>query len=164
MALGDTSRSNNLPAAAAGGVPGLTWLGTLFEVWVIAAAVFAVYLPTLHGDFLLDDDKYLTDNTLITGPNNLYRFWVSTAPGDYYPVSNTSLWLEWRLWGMNPTGYHIISILLQIAAAVLVQRVLQRLSIPAHFPRRYCLRCTRSTSNRWLGSRSARACWQLCSF
>ena len=109
------------------------WKRALLEACVLAVATCAVYSPALHGDFLLDDDKYLTENRLITGSNNLHRFWFSKSAGDFYPVSNTSLWLEWRVWGMNPAGYHVVNLLLHVGAAILIQKVLLTLSIPGAF-------------------------------
>ncbi len=45
-------------------------------------------------------------------------------------MSNTTLWIEWRLWQSRPTGYHVTNLLLHIAAAILLGTVLQRLAIP----------------------------------
>ena len=54
----------------------------------------------------------LTGNATIRAPDGLARIWFSTEPTDYWPVANTSLWLEWRLWGASPNGYHVTNLLL----------------------------------------------------
>ena len=59
--------------------------------------------------------------------------WFTSEAIDYYPVSNTTLWLEWRLWGTNPTGYHVTNLLLHIAACLLVWAILRQLAIPGAF-------------------------------
>jgi len=69
---------------------------------LIIGAVFFVYAPSLNGGFILDDDLLLTESSLIKASDGLYRFWCTTQPADYWPVSNTTLWIEWRLWGMHP--------------------------------------------------------------
>ena len=70
------------------------------------------------------------NNPLIKAPDGLARFWLSTEAPDYFPLVSSLLWLQWRMWDMNPAGYHAVQILLHAGAAVLVWRVLRRLSIP----------------------------------
>ena len=84
----------------------------------------------LGGSFILDDDLLLTGNATIRAPDGLARIWFSTEPTDYWPVANTSLWLEWRLWGASPNGYHVTNLLLHIVDCWLIWWVLAKLSIP----------------------------------
>ena len=100
---------------------------------LIAAIAFVAYLPSLNGGFILDDDIYLTDSQIIKSADGLYKFWFTTEPIDYYPVSNTLLWIEWRLWGMNPTGYHATNLILHIVEALLIWLILRKLLIPGAF-------------------------------
>ena len=76
--------------------------------WVEAAILFILpaiaFGPAVHGDFVLDDDLYVTNSDLVKLPDGLYRFWFTTQAVDYYPVANSSFWLEWRLWGADSTG------------------------------------------------------------
>ena len=60
----------------------------------------------------MDDDLLLTTNTLIKASDGLYQFWCTTESHDYWPATNTSLWLEWRLWCENSTGYHVTNLIL----------------------------------------------------
>jgi len=107
-------------------------LGVLGGVALIAAALIA-YLPALRGEFIMDDYFYVTNNPIIQASDGLYQFWCTTEPVDYYPVSNTTLWIEWRLWGMNPTGYHVTNLILHIVEALLIWVILRKLSIPGAF-------------------------------
>lgn len=105
---------------------------------VVAAALLigvtcVAYLPAMNGKFLFDDDVMLTSNELIQDSDGLYRFWFTLEPLDYWPVSNTSLWLEWRMWGMKPFGYHVINLALHLGAALLLWAVLRKLSIPGAY-------------------------------
>lgn len=125
-------------AAASSGAPGEAAeaprpYGVLAGVALIALAAFVAYFPALHGEFILDDDILLWRSSLIKAPDGLYRFWFTAEAYDYWPVSNTTLWLEWRLWGMNPTGYHVTNLLVHIATACLIWSVLLQLSIPGAF-------------------------------
>jgi protein O-mannosyl-transferase len=101
---------------------------------IIIAATFLAYFPSLSGGFIWDDnDLYLTKNPIIKAPDGLLRFWNTTEPWDYYPLSNSSLWIEWRLWEMNPTGYHFTNLILHIAEALLIWIILRKLAIPGGF-------------------------------
>ncbi len=114
-------------------VPRILDLRLLAGVVLIAAAACIVYLPALRGGFLFDDDLLLTSNRLIKAPDGLYRFCCNTEASDYWPLTNTTLWLEWRLWGTGSTGYHVTNLGLHILEALLIWIILRKLSIPGAF-------------------------------
>ena len=96
---------------------------------VILIAVVVVFWPSFSAGFIWDDDNMLTANGMIRGP--LRDFWFSARALDYFPVTYTSLWLEWRLWGMNPMGYHITNVVLHALGCVVLWRAFVRLKFPA---------------------------------
>ena len=100
---------------------------------LILLATAIAYWPVRHAGFIIDDDVLLTSSPLIKAPDGLYRFWFTAEPIDYWPLSNSSLWFEWRLWGMQPTGYHVTNVALHLASAFLLWAVLRQLSIPGAF-------------------------------
>jgi tetratricopeptide (TPR) repeat protein len=105
---------------------------TKHKLWAALALVVAalvVYAPVRDAGFIWDDDHYLLENELVHAPDGWVRFWTSEAV-DFYPVSNTSLWLEWRLWGGDPTGYHVTNALLHVVNALLAWSVLAGLGLP----------------------------------
>jgi tetratricopeptide (TPR) repeat protein len=99
------------------------WLLGLFLVVMTLVA----YEPVWHAGFVWDDDTLLTGNAAVKSPDGLSRIWFQTD----FPLTVTSFWLEWRLWGMYAPGYHLTNILLHAAGALLFWRVLARLKIPA---------------------------------
>ncbi|HVW21770.1 MAG TPA: tetratricopeptide repeat protein [Opitutaceae bacterium] len=102
--------------------------------WLAAGALAGItllaYLPALRGGFIWDDDNFLTLNPLIRAGDGLRRFWFTTQASDYWPVTSSTLWLEWRLWGPHPLGYHAVNVALHLAEVVLLWAILRRLRVP----------------------------------
>ncbi len=102
-------------------------LGIGFIVVVTAVA----YAPAYEAGFIWDDDYYVTENPLLTAPDGLRRIWFSTdAPSQYFPLVYTSFRIEYALWGDAAAGYHAVNVVLHILNALLLWRVLWRLSVP----------------------------------
>jgi tetratricopeptide (TPR) repeat protein len=98
---------------------------------VLGAVTILVYRPAWNGGFLWDDDDYITNNELLTAPDGLRRIWFSLdSPSQYFPLVYTTFRIEHALWGLNPTGYHWVNLLLHVANALLVWTVLARLKVP----------------------------------
>lgn len=106
----------------------------LLGAGLIALLTFAAYIPALRGDFIWDDDQYVTLNPTLTSLEGLKRMWTQLdATPQYYPVVFTTFWIERHLWGLNPIGYHVINVLLHVGSAILLWRVLLRLRIPGAY-------------------------------
>jgi protein O-mannosyl-transferase len=102
----------------------------IFGLLLAAVTIFA-YRPAWNGGFLWDDDAYVTNNDLLTASDGLRRIWFSLdSPSQYFPLVYTTFRVEHALWGLNPTGYHWVNLLLHVANALLVWRVLARLNVP----------------------------------
>ena len=127
------SNENGPHARSDNSVPAAVSFGVLTGVALLVATTFIAYLPSLSCGFIWDDDSYVTDNQFIKAADGLYKFWCTREPVDYYPISNTMLWIEWRLWEMNATGYHTVSLIIHIIEALLIWVILRKLSIPGAF-------------------------------
>jgi protein O-mannosyl-transferase len=98
---------------------------------VLAAVTIFAYRPAWNGGFLWDDDVYITNNELLTAPDGLRRIWFSLdSPSQYFPLVYTTFRVEHAIWGLDPTGYHWVNLLLHVANALLVWLVLARLKVP----------------------------------
>ena len=110
----------DLPA----GVPGWGYVAVIF------GAVLAAYRPTFQNGFIWDDDAHVTKAALQSW-SGLVRIWTQLgATQQYYPVLHSAFWLEHRLWGDLPLGYHLANLCLHGAAACLFAAVLMRLAVP----------------------------------
>jgi tetratricopeptide (TPR) repeat protein len=96
----------------------------------LAAAVFAAYTPAIRGEFLWDDDFYVSENEHLHTLSGLGRVWFEPrATVQYYPLTFTTFWIEYHLWGLNPTGFHVVNVLLHIGNALLVYLLFRGLRI-----------------------------------
>jgi tetratricopeptide (TPR) repeat protein len=96
--------------------------------------VLAAYWPALHAGFVWDDDMYVTENLTLRSLDGLRRLWLDrSAVPQYYPLTHTTFWLEYHLWGLSPAGYHAVNMLLHAANSLLVWRLLQRLGVRGAF-------------------------------
>ena len=102
----------------------------LFGLLLAAVTIF-MYQPAWNGGFIWDDDAYVTNNELLTAPDGLRRIWFSLdSPSQYFPLVYSTFRIEHALWGLNPIGYHWVNLLLHVANALLVWRLLARLHVP----------------------------------
>jgi tetratricopeptide (TPR) repeat protein len=102
----------------------------IFALALAAVTIFA-YRPAWNGGFLWDDDVYITNNGLLTAPDGLRRIWFSLdSPSQYFPLVYTTFRIEHAVWGLDPTGYHWLNLLLHVGNALLVWLVLARLKVP----------------------------------
>src|SRR5581483_1533038 len=101
---------------------------------LIALAIFfssvVIYIPAMTAAYIWDDDQEITANRLIQAPDGLFKIWFQNTTADYFPLKSTLQWIEWQLWGINSSGYHIVNILIHGFDAVLIWLVLQKLRVP----------------------------------
>jgi protein O-mannosyl-transferase len=100
---------------------------------IIVLVVFLAYLPSINGGFVLDDNLFMAKNQLIRASDGLGKLWCTTDPVDYWPLTYTAFWFEWRLWGENPAGYHVTNLILHIVETLLIWIILRKLSISGAF-------------------------------
>ena len=96
----------------------------------LVVLVLVAYLPAFGGGWLWDDDILITANPLVTEARGLWGIWFHNTSPDYFPVTLTSYWIEYRLWADWAPGYHAVNIVWHAANTVLVWRILVRLGVP----------------------------------
>ena len=93
-------------------------------------AVIVAYAPAWPGSFVWDDDVNIVQNEHLRTADGWRRIWLSRESIEYYPLYYSSLKLQRQIFGERPVGYLIINLLLHGASALLLRRILLRLSIP----------------------------------
>ena len=85
----------------------------------IALLTFAVFSPALWNGFVDWDDEitlYKNPNWRGLGAPQLKYFFTTRLMGHYIPVTWLTFGLDYELWGMNPSGYHLTSLLIYAAS------------------------------------------------
>ncbi len=103
---------------------------SLLAVLLLLITLLA-YIPAIQGGFIWDDDSYVTENQTLRSLKGLKKIWVDpNSTPQYYPLVFSTFWLEYRLWGLNPTGYHLVNVLLHALSTLLLYRLLLYLNLP----------------------------------
>jgi Tfp pilus assembly protein PilF len=112
-----------------------SWKGPIIlGCFFLLVVTVVVYLPALRAGFIWDDNWYVTQNKALRSASGLQDIWFRIgATPQYYPMTFTSFWLEYRLWGLNPAGYHATNVVLHAANAMLVWLLLRRLNVPGAY-------------------------------
>jgi len=96
----------------------------------LLVGVLLAYYPALRAGFVWDDDDHLLENHNVRNATPL-DIWLRPTPHpQYFPLTWTTFWVEHRLWGFNPAGYHAVNILLHGLNAILLWVLLRFLRLP----------------------------------
>ena len=81
--------------------------------------------------FIWDDEQYVTENKTLRSLDGLRQIWLEPRSiPQYYPLVHTTFWIEHHLWGITPTGYHLVNVVLHAVSSVLLWVLLGRLAVP----------------------------------
>ena len=104
-------------------------------VLAIGLLVGVSYLPAVLWGGFVWDDRGITESRAIHELSGLWRIWFSPRDAlrweaHYWPMVYTTFWLEHKLWGLNPVGYHVVNVVLHFGNTLLLRRLLGRLAVP----------------------------------
>ena len=96
---------------------------------IVAALTFLTFLPVLWNGFVeIDDDRDLLDNLNWRGLGWTQLKWMFTPHKDYYrPLAWVTHGLDYSIWGLDPFGHHLTSLLVHVANAVFFYFLCRRL-------------------------------------
>jgi tetratricopeptide (TPR) repeat protein len=114
--------------------PGPAWkrLGTwpVPEIAGLAALVLAAAWPALQGGLLSWDDlRYVAQNEHIRSFSQIPYVFTHVLFEAYHPLHLLSYMIDYSLWGLWPTGYHVHNVVLFAAGLVLLTRFLMLLGV-----------------------------------
>src|SRR5690606_11394457 len=113
------TRGESIPAPLRFGLPTL-----------VALTVFICFASTLGHEFVTwDDPGTIVENVHYRGLGPAHLGWMFTTfhMGHYQPLSWVTFALDYSLWGMDPTGYHLTNVLLHVVNALLFYWLARRL-------------------------------------
>jgi len=98
----------------------------------LVAAIAIAYEPMRHSDFVeLDDNKYVTENPNVTGGitrDSVIWAFTKTYASNWHPLTWLSHMADCEIYGLNPAGHHITSVLIHIANSLLLFWVLRKMT------------------------------------
>lgn len=113
------------------------WIRNHFGLLALLFVSFLIYVPSLSGDFVIDDVPTIKDNPHIRDYSHIPDFftkgvWANSALGNntvpiYRPMHLMIELLNHAVWGNNPVGYHIFSLLLHLANTCLIYVLIRKL-------------------------------------
>jgi len=107
-----------------------TALRSFLPAFLLFLGVLAAFAPSLGNGFVnWDDGPYIIDNVWIRGLALKNLCWMLTAArgGLWQPLTWLTFALNYRVSGLEPSGYHLTNILLHAATTLLFYAVCLRL-------------------------------------
>ena len=115
-----------------------SWIATRGVAETLACAMaFLAYVPTLGFQFVYDDKPQIIQNPAIHAWRNWPHYFTSHAWAELYPHVTGNyyrpLFLLWfrlnhALFGLDPKGWHLTTVLCHVAATYLVFALIRRLA------------------------------------
>jgi tetratricopeptide (TPR) repeat protein len=103
--------------------PATRGAGLIPSFVIIAAMTLLAFLPSINNGFTnWDDNKYVTENPdlAVHGSHGLIKIATSNYVGNFHPLTMLAYMAEYRLFHLNPAGYHGVNLLLHLFNALLV--------------------------------------------
>lgn len=99
----------------------------VIDILLILIIGIVVYVNSFGNEFVWDDDYLIVNNTFIKDWRYLSKIFTSNLfagswkdSSFYRPIQSLTLLVDYSIWHLNPSGYHLTNILIHIANAVLI--------------------------------------------
>lgn len=98
---------------------------------ILAVISVIVFCNTLDNTFVYDDSVTIVKNNLIKNWKNFhtlfsFNYFILFGELSYRPFVTLTYFIDYSLWGLNPTGFHLTNILLHTTNTILFYVFLKR--------------------------------------
>lgn len=97
---------------------------TKIQLLIIVVCTFLAYSNIFGNGFMIDDKTFIVDWPLVKKVEFLPNLLSGEVPeihkGVYRPIRSTLYLIYQQVWGENPVGYHLHSIIVHLLATILV--------------------------------------------
>lgn len=107
----------------------------ILSLLILSLIIAASYIPTFSGEFILDDRPLVKNNLFIREFSSpaFYLFQEDGVSnegisgyhtGYYRPLINLFYTLDYKIWGMNPSGFRITNLILHLFTCAVLYQIL----------------------------------------
>ncbi|MBF0288882.1 MAG: tetratricopeptide repeat protein [SAR324 cluster bacterium] len=97
---------------------------TIAGVGALILFTLVAYYPAIEAGFIIDDDKFFLTDQVLKVPEGLWEIWFAPSKNNgvwpYIPITRSTFWLEYQLFGQIPQISHSINIILHLISALLL--------------------------------------------
>lgn len=104
------------------------------QALLLVACCIAAYVTLPWTGWVWDDDSYVTMNAMLRDPGGPWLAWIPGQTPQYYPALFTAFWVEFRMFGTDPLGWHAVNWAAHAGASLLLWRALLRMRVPGAWP------------------------------
>ncbi len=118
-----------MDARTADASPRTTWLRRAAPLVLLAAVTLAAYANAIPNGFVWDDETIIVKNPDTRDLSRIGKVLLSpdeTAPY-YRPLNRASYLVDYQLFGMDPRGFHAVSVAIHAAAVLALYAFARRL-------------------------------------
>jgi protein O-mannosyl-transferase len=98
----------------------------------LVTATLVAYEPIRHNGFVsFDDTSYIVENTQVKSGitwESIGQAFTKPHFSMWHPLTTINHMLDYQLFGLNPLGHHLVSVLIHIANALLLFWIVNRLT------------------------------------
>ncbi|MBI2469734.1 MAG: tetratricopeptide repeat protein [Planctomycetes bacterium] len=99
--------------------------------FILSIISIIVFCNTLGNTFVYDDSVTIVNNNLIKNWKNFhtlfsFNYFILSGELSYRPLVTLTYFIDYSLWGLNPSGFHLTNLLLQTANTLLFYVFLKR--------------------------------------